>query len=94
MLAKRFKKLPLEIEAMQWDGDNGSAVYEWMLANDEKAFLSKIDDERGHGLAITRTVKSAERMRANKNDWIIRGVNGEFYPCKPDIFAKTYMAVE
>jgi hypothetical protein len=29
-------------------------------------------------------------MRANMGDWIIRGVNGEFYPCKPDIFAKTY----
>jgi hypothetical protein len=32
-------------------------------------------------------------MRALAGDWIIRGVNGEFYPCKPDIFAKTYEAV-
>ena len=32
-------------------------------------------------------------MQANVGDWIIKGVNGEFYPCKPDIFAKTYDAV-
>jgi hypothetical protein len=91
MVAKRFRKLPVEIEAMQWNGDNGSAVYDWMLVNDEKAFLRKIDDERGHSLAID-TLEGV--MRANKNDWIIRGVNGEFYPCKPDIFEKTYQAVD
>jgi len=33
-------------------------------------------------------------MRITIGDWIIKGVNGEFYPCKPDIFAKTYEAVE
>lgn len=33
-------------------------------------------------------------MEAKFGDWIIRGVNGEFYPCKPDIFAKTYDKVE
>ena len=32
-------------------------------------------------------------MRASVGDWIIKGVNGEFYPCKPDIFEKTYEAV-
>jgi hypothetical protein len=30
-------------------------------------------------------------MKANKGDWIIKGVNGEIYPCKPDIFEKTYV---
>lgn len=34
------------------------------------------------------------RMKANKGDWIITGVNGEQYPCKPDIFEKTYEPVE
>ena len=33
------------------------------------------------------------RMKANLFDWIIKGVNGEFYPCKPDIFEKTYEKV-
>lgn len=33
-------------------------------------------------------------MTASKDDWIIKGVNGEFYPCKPDIFEKTYEAVQ
>jgi hypothetical protein len=34
------------------------------------------------------------KMRCSKNDWIIRGVNGEFYPCKPDIFKKTYEKID
>lgn len=34
------------------------------------------------------------RMKCSLNDWIIKGVNGEFYPCKPDIFEKTYEKVE
>lgn len=38
---------------------------------------------------ILRTLESQEFL-AKGNDWIIRGVNGEFYPCKPDIFAATY----
>jgi hypothetical protein len=33
-------------------------------------------------------------MKANKGDWIIKGVNGEIYPCKPDIFEKTYIKKE
>lgn len=56
------------------------------------------------GGAVMRNVSSAELcidivtlegiMRALPGDWIIRGVQGEFYPCKPDIFAATYEAVE
>ena len=34
------------------------------------------------------------KMRADRGDWIIKGVNGEFYPCKPDIFEKTYEPVQ
>ena len=44
-----------------------------------------------HGLAIY-TLEGT--MIASKGDWIIKGVSGEFYPCKPDIFDKTYEAAE
>ena len=41
------------------------------------------------------TIETLEgRMRCNLNDWVIKGINGEFYPCKPDIFEKTYELVE
>lgn len=41
------------------------------------------------------SIKTLEgTMRADKGDWVIKGVKGEFYPCKPDIFAATYEAVE
>lgn len=48
-------------------------------------------DHSPFGLVI-RTLEG--EMRADPGDWIIRGVQGEFYPCKPDIFAETYEAVE
>ena len=42
----------------------------------------------------TFSIKTLEgNMKAENNDWIIKGVNGEFYPCKPDIFEKTYELV-
>lgn len=45
--------------------------------------------------ANTLTIKTLEGvMTANLGDWIIKGLSGEFYPCKPDIFEKTYEAVE
>jgi hypothetical protein len=46
----------------------------------------------GRGQFLIQTLEGD--MHANPGDWIIKGVKGEFYPCKPDIFAATYEAVE
>jgi len=58
-------------------------------------FLHSIDREWGqsdkHGSIIIKTFEGD--MHAEPGDWIIKGVNGEFYPCKPDIFAKTYQEI-
>lgn len=78
-----FRKKPVVIEAVQWAGDLGSAM----------AFISEpfsVDD-------LTRAlyIPTLEgEMRADLGDWIIRGVKGEFYPCKPDIFEQTYEPVD
>lgn len=82
----QFRKKPVVIEAMQFrKQDTGNAIQEW--ANGSVTFGG---DETGFTMAI-KTLEGV--MTANDGDWIIKGVKGEFYPCKPDIFAATYEAV-
>lgn len=86
-LMPRFRKKPVEIEAMQYDGTDESqrAIVNWTNGRAE----GWIDHE--YHLVI-RTLEGD--MRASSGDWVIRGVKGEFYPCKPDIFEATYDPVE
>lgn len=87
----KFKKKPLVIEAIQWEGDNRSSiaiVHEFGIKNleIEEDFITMTK------YMIIPTLEG--KMRASPMDWIIKGVNGELYPCKPDIFVKTYDPVE
>jgi hypothetical protein len=81
----RFRKKPVEIEAVRWTGENGGEIAAFITTG-EWADPAASD---GHLLIVTLEGP----MRANVGDWIIRGVAGEFYPCKPDIFAATYEPV-
>lgn len=83
----RYRKKPVEIEAVQltYDTLNEAANF---VASDQFAG-GGADSERGVYVDI-RTLEGV--MRASEGDWIIKGVKGEFYPCKPDIFAATYEA--
>ena len=76
----RYIKKPVEIEAIQWTGDNLDEIKKFV-----GSFL--LVDEVMSRIYI-RTLEG--RMEASKNDYIIKGVDGEFYPCKPTIFEKTY----
>lgn len=84
----RFRKKPVVIEAMQWDAPDDAdqdAVCAWL---EVRGVVFRVDDtDDGYKLFIP-TLEG--EMRADQGDWIIRGVAGEFYPCKPDIFAATY----
>jgi len=87
----KFRKKPVVIEAMRLDPDDLSivSVLGWMFAhgcNDFKA----TGDTKAVGIA-TPTPEGV--MQADPGDWIIRGIQGEFYPCKPDIFEATYEQV-
>jgi hypothetical protein len=84
----KFRKKPVEIEAWQFDGSMTSAE---AIAKRDKS-MSALSSEDGDVFVIIDTLEG--RMTANPNDWIIKGVKGEFYPCKPDIFAATYDAIE
>lgn len=79
----RVRKKPVEVEAEQVTEENLLEVAEWC---DGFAATQSVDHERPHINIYTLE----GTMRAEVGDWIIKGVNGEFYPCKPKIFEKTY----
>lgn len=89
----RYRKKPVEVVAHRigserlpeeiWDGVNRGEI-RLDLSTDANGNL------RGHVEIAT----PEGTMRGEVGDWIIRGVSGEFYPCKPDIFEKTYEPVE
>jgi hypothetical protein len=85
----KFTKKPVEVEARQFDGTQGSAkaVCAWMAAYGCEALRAFCGHDEPYQVYIS-TLEG--RMTASAGDWIIRGVKGEFYPCKPDIFAETY----
>ncbi|MEU0087210.1 DUF6011 domain-containing protein [Streptomyces sp. NPDC006274] len=83
--APHFRKRPVEIDARQFNIDTAYDVLAWIREQGGKA--TEAADDGGPVLLI-ETLEGV--MRGNVGDWIIRGVQGEFYPCKPDIFADTY----
>jgi hypothetical protein len=80
----KYRKKPVVIEAVQWTGHNGSRVGTFL--EDGGADWAAVGD----GIEI-RTLEGT--MRADPGDYVIRGVKGEHYPCKPDIFEATYESV-
>lgn len=83
-----FRKKPVVIVAKQLPDPKSSpqAVDEWRTIA-HWCGGQVIEDALGHCILID-TLEG--QMRADPGDWIIKGVKGEFYPCKPDIFAATY----
>jgi hypothetical protein len=86
----KYRKLPVEIEAVQLSKDNHQHVATLIAAAGYNVrHWSKPPMRMVTGLVI-ETMEG--NMEAAYGDWIIKGVKGEFYPCKPDIFAQTYEA--
>ena len=77
----RYRKKPVEIDAWQWNGDGFSweLAPEWVVVNadDEGFFIETLEGD----------------MYVSPGDYIIRGIAGEIYPCKPDIFERCYEEV-
>lgn len=92
-----FKKKPVTIEAIQWDGTSKSAsdICAWSNGRLSWRVLGANIVDGINVLNIGLFVHTLEgTMQTQPNDWIIKGVAGEFYPCKSSIFAETYEAVE
>ncbi len=85
MSIKKYRKKPIVIEAMQFKGaENWDSVMDFCNA----VLVSDVDHNRIH----IDTLEGV--MTASQGDYIIKGVQGEFYPCKPDIFEQTYEEVQ
>jgi hypothetical protein len=85
----KYRKKPVVIEAIQWDGNNLTEIRNFV---DEKVLLC--DYPRGKHEQVELSIETLEGDHlVTKGDYIIKGVAGEFYPCKPDIFEQTYEMV-
>lgn len=85
----KFRKKPVEVQAILFTGKNQNEVMAWA------AKLAKTHETPFIPYQDTMGISTLEGdMEASAGDWIIRGVKGEFYPCKPDIFEATYEAAE
>ena len=98
----RYRKKPVVVEAMQLVGTNAEthAVYQWIEANTQGSFdplseeipASGVSIDPATGFFLIATLEGV--MQAKPGDWIIRGVQGEFYPIRSDIFEATYERVD
>ena len=92
--AQKYRKKPVTIEAMQWDGTAESAtpIINWILSHDGSAtYWAPGEWDSAAPQAAYLVIMTLEgQILASPGDYIIKGVQGEFYPCKPDIFAETY----
>lgn len=81
---KHYSKKPVIIEAIQWTGENTDEVL---------AFAKGCTPYKtNHNILAIETLEGV--MQASVGDYIIKGVKGEFYPCKPEIFESTYEELE
>lgn len=83
----KYRKKPVVIEAIQYTGDNYNEVCEF-VGKELRTPLIQYEP----GELIIETLEG--NMIASVNDYIIKGIHGEFYPCKPDIFDKSYESIE
>lgn len=87
----KYRKKPVVIEAMQFDGSNLREIISWAHKGLPAEANSKIIPTPNNYLYIN-TLEG--QMLCVINDWVVKGIRGEFYPCKPDIFEATYEKVE
>jgi hypothetical protein len=88
----KFRKKPVVIEAVQWCGNNLKEITTFLgyepRSKTDKYYRKLLLPE----VLMIETLESPHE--ATEGDWVIKGIKGEFYPCKPDIFEATYERVE
>lgn len=86
----RYRKRPVEVEALEWTGSNIAEVQAFLGAD----FMGFWADVSGPVVLLIRTLENpANLFEAPPGWWVIRGIRGEHYACAPDIFDRTYEAV-
>lgn len=103
-MIKKYRKRPVVIEAIQLLPQSIKQVYEFIHGHPPfKNNASNMDEEKWweyellvkkFGIRLKTLESDGETQVASMGDYIIKGIQGEFYPCKPDIFDQTYELVE
>ena len=91
----KYKTRPVEIEAIQWTGHNLEEIKQFVGESLEYDILDtawEVGKGRPHIYMKIRTLEGD--MYVSMGDYIIKGLRGEFYPCKPDVFEKKYEVIE
>ncbi len=104
----KYRKKPVVIEAIQWNGNNLREIERFVI--DPNLLVEAIENDDGkhpklqdytdvikadgNKIRLKTLESDGETQVADVGDYIIKGVQGEFYPCKPDIFNQTYEVVE
>lgn len=91
-----FRKKPVVIEARQAIGtpESNREIIDWTRGSETPAFMDRRPSADGPDLPCLSIHTLEGTHWVSPGDWIIQGVKGEFYPCKPDIFAATYEPAE
>lgn len=82
-MVKKYRKKPMVVDTIQYDGTNQKEIEEW---TNYYAF-----EKQGRGFVV-ETLEGF--IHISKGDWVVRGIKGEYWPVKPDIFALTYEEVQ
>lgn len=91
----KYRKKPVVIEAVRWTGKNLIDIQSFIEGHrvaSDSVYWDRYEDMVNENGLIIKTLEGL--MKASIGDYIIKGVQGEFYPCKPDIFEQTYEIVE
>jgi len=84
-MIKKYMKKPVTIDAVQWNGDNTKEIYDFVGNSITVPYEDRNDN---HSKIVINTLEGP--INASVDDFIIKGIKGEFYPCKPDIFEISY----
>lgn len=87
-MSGRYVKKPVTVDAFQWKGQPKEEWPDWFVEEWPRMSMGSVD---GCAVLVIPTLEGV--MQAAYGDWIICGIRGEIYPCKPDIFEQTYEAV-
>lgn len=90
--AQQFRKKPIVIDAMQWTGDNADSLRVFTDGRFTEVAPEDRTDDPDKDAAVLDNLHSTWVLMT-RGDWVIRGVQGEFYPCVDTVFAATYEPV-
>lgn len=85
-MIKKYQKKPVVVEAVKFTDTNKDQIFNWITCNKSAEYID------GEPVLNIQTLEGV--MIARLSDYIIKGVQGEFYACKPDIFEQTYQEFE